>query len=77
MEDWSKRLDIFLAADDRDVLRNAGSITARIAKEPVESEFEKYRVIQDRMFKSDFDAFTAFENSDSTRSKDEDEDDKS
>jgi hypothetical protein len=40
MEDWAKRLDIFLSADDRDVLQNAGSITAKIAKEYAESEFE-------------------------------------
>ncbi|NOQ67874.1 cell filamentation protein Fic [Patescibacteria group bacterium] len=55
MEDWSKRLDLFLEFDERDILENAGKITAKIAKEFAETEFEKYRVIQDRLFKSDFD----------------------
>jgi len=55
MEDWSKRLDLFLEFDDRDILENAGKITQRIAKEFAESEFEKYRIIQDRLFESDFD----------------------
>jgi len=55
MEDWSKRLDLFLEFDDREVLANAGSITAKIAKEHALSEFEKYRVIQDRLYKNDFD----------------------
>ncbi|MDR1051056.1 MAG: virulence RhuM family protein [Deltaproteobacteria bacterium] len=61
MEDWAKRLDIFLSADDRDVLQNAGRITAKIAKEHAESEFEKYRVIQDKLFQSDFDRFVELE----------------
>lgn len=55
MEDWSKRLDKFLEADDRDVLQNSGKVTALIAKDFAESEFEKYRIVQDRMFESDFD----------------------
>ena len=55
MEDWSKRLDLFLEFDDREVLQNVGKITAQIAKRFAESEFEKYRVIQDKQFKSDFD----------------------
>jgi len=55
MEDWSKRLDLFLEFDDRNILENAGKITQRIAKEFAESEFEKYRLIQDRLFESDFD----------------------
>ncbi|MCW4630187.1 MULTISPECIES: virulence RhuM family protein [Marinomonas] len=55
MEDWSKRLDMFLEFDDRDILTNAGSIRAKIAKDFAESEFEKYRVVQDRLFESDFD----------------------
>ena len=55
MEDWSKRLDMFLEFDDRDILTNAGSISAKIAKDFAESEFEKYRVLQDRLFESDFD----------------------
>ena len=57
MEDWAKRLDLFLMADDREVLQNAGKITAEIAKAKAETEFEKYRVIQDRLFMSDFDKY--------------------
>lgn len=55
MEDWAKRLDIFLQADDREILTDAGRISAQIAKEHAESEFEKYRIIQDKLFESDFD----------------------
>ena len=55
MEDWAHRLDSFLAADDREVLSDSGSVTAINAKEFTETEFEKYRVIQDRLFQSDFD----------------------
>ena len=54
MEDWAKRLDLFLMADDREVLQDAGKITAEIAKAKAETEFEKYRVVQDRLFMSDF-----------------------
>ena len=61
MEDWAKRLDIFLAADEREVLQDAGRISAEIAREHAESEFEKYRVIQDQLFQSDFDTFAALE----------------
>ena len=50
MEDWAKRLDLFLMADDREVLQDAGKITAEIAKAKAETEFEKYRVVQDRLF---------------------------
>lgn len=57
MEDWSKRLDLFLMADDREILQDAGKITAEIAKAKAETEFEKYRVIQDRLYMSDFDKF--------------------
>ena len=57
MEDWAKRLDLFLMVDDREVLQNAGKITAEIAKAKAETEFEKYRVIQDRLFMSDFDKY--------------------
>ncbi|MBO4301814.1 virulence RhuM family protein [Methanosarcinaceae archaeon] len=57
MEDWSKRLDIFLQADDREVLKDAGRITAEIARDHALSEFEKYRIIQDRLFESDFDRY--------------------
>ena len=55
MEDWAKRIDKFLDATNRDILQDAGSITAEYAKQYAESEFEKYRVIQDRLFRSDFD----------------------
>ena len=58
MEDWASRIDKFLLADDRDILENAGKISAEIAKERAESEFEMYRGIQDRTFKSDFDLFS-------------------
>ena len=57
MEDWAKRLDLFLMADDREVLQDAGKITAEIAKAKAETEFEKYRIIQDRLFMSDFDKY--------------------
>ena len=57
MEDWAKRLDLFLMADDREILLDAGKITAEIAKAKAETEFEKYRVIQDRLFMSDFDKY--------------------
>ncbi len=57
MEDWSKRLDLFLMADDRDVLQDTGKITAEIAKSKAETEFEKYRIIQDRLFMSDYDRY--------------------
>lgn len=55
MEDWSKRLDAFLEFDEREVLHNSGKISAKIAQTHAESEFEKYRVVQDRQFESDFD----------------------
>lgn len=55
MEDWAKRLDKFLEFDERAILQNAGSISAKIAKDHAESEFERYRIIQDRLFESDFD----------------------
>ena len=55
MEDWAKRLDLFLEFDDRDILRDSGKVMAQIAKEFAESEFEKYRIVQDRLFESDFD----------------------
>ena len=55
MEDWAKRLDGFLEFADRDVLQNSGRVSADIAKIHAESEFEKYRIVQDRLFESDFD----------------------
>ncbi|ACL19542.1 hypothetical protein DesLBE_1909 [Desulfitobacterium sp. LBE] len=55
MEDWAKRLNAFLQFNEKDILENAGKVTTAIAKEFAEGEFEKYRVIQDRLFMSDFD----------------------
>lgn len=55
MEDWAGRIDRFLLADDRDILKDAGKISMEIAKSHAESEFEKYRVVQDRLYESDFD----------------------
>lgn len=55
MEDWEKRLNRFIEATDRAILQNTGKVTAEIAKAHSESEFEKYRIIQDRLFESDFD----------------------
>ena len=57
MEDWAKRLDLFLMVDEREILQDAGKITTEIAKAKAETEFEKYRVIQDRLFVSDFDRY--------------------
>ncbi|MBQ1663194.1 MAG: virulence RhuM family protein, partial [Clostridia bacterium] len=55
MEDWAERIDRFLLADDRDILKDAGSISREIALEHAETEFEKYRIVQDRLYQSDFD----------------------
>jgi len=55
MQDWETRLNRFIEATDRDVLQDAGKVTAEIARTHAESEFEKYRIIQDRLFESDFD----------------------
>ena len=55
MGDWGQRLSGFLALWDREILQDAGKVTAEIAKAHAESEFEKYRIIQDRLFESDFD----------------------
>lgn len=57
MEDWAKRIDIILEAGGDAVLQDAGKVSAEFAKNYAESEFEKYRVIQDRLFHSDFDKF--------------------
>lgn len=57
MEDWAKRIDKFLDLTDRPVLTDAGHVSAEQAKECAETEFEKYRVIQDKLFQSDFDRF--------------------
>lgn len=57
MEDWSNQIDSILAAGKNEVLQNAGCVTAEEAKEYAETEFEKYRIIQDRLFQSDFDRY--------------------
>ena len=59
MEDWEERLNRFLALWDRDVLKDNGKISAELAKAHALSEFEKYRVIQDRLYQSDFDRMLA------------------
>ena len=55
MEDWAKRLDTFLEFTDREILRDGGKVSTELAKAHAESEFEKYRIVQDRLFESDFD----------------------
>jgi hypothetical protein len=55
MEDWATRLDAFLAFTERDILQDAGKISAETAKLHAQGEFEKYRIVQDRLFESDFD----------------------
>ena len=57
MEDWAKQIDTILAAGGNDVLQTTGSVTAEEAKEHAVTEFEKYRIIQDRLFQSDFDKY--------------------
>ncbi len=59
MEDWAKRLDMFLEFDEREILNDSGKITTKIAKDHAESEFEKYRIVQDCLFSSDFDKLLA------------------
>ena len=56
MEDWEKRLSGFLQLWDRDILQDAGRVTAELAKTHAETEFEKYRIVQDQLYVSDFDA---------------------
>ncbi|MDD3926337.1 MAG: virulence RhuM family protein [bacterium] len=55
MQDWETRLNSFIQATDRAVLQDAGRVTAEIAKAHAEAEFEKYRIVQDKLFESDFD----------------------
>jgi len=68
MEDWAKRLDAFLQFDEREILQDSGSISAALARQYAESEFEKYRIVQDRLFESDFDKLV--KNSDNTADND-------
>ena len=55
MEDWSTRIDKFLLSDDRDILKDAGKISHEIACDKALTEFEKYRIVQDKIYISDFD----------------------
>jgi hypothetical protein len=55
MMDWSDKLNAFLKFNNRELLNNPGKVTQEIAKAFAESEFEKYRIVQDRLFESDFD----------------------
>ena len=55
MEDWARRIDRFLLSDDRNILKGAGKISRQIACDKAISEFEKYRIKQDKLYKSDFD----------------------
>ena len=57
MEDWAKRIDAYLSSDERPILDNAGSVSREEAVLHAETEFEKYRIVQDRLFQSDFDRF--------------------
>ena len=70
MADWEERLNRFIAATDRDILQDAGKVTAEIAKAHAESEFEKYRIEQDRLYESDFDKqLKALENQTTEKSR--------
>ena len=55
MEDWSKKLNAFLQFNEREILDNPGKVSQKVAKAFAEGEFEKYRIVQDRLFESDFD----------------------
>ena len=57
MQDWEKRLNSFIEMFDYGILQDAGRVTAEIARLHAETEFEKYRMIQDRLFMSDFDKY--------------------
>jgi hypothetical protein len=57
MEDWAKRIDAYLSSDERPLLENAGSVSHEEAVLHAETEFERYRIVQDRLFQSDFDKF--------------------
>ena len=57
MNDWKSKLDTFLKFNERDILDNPGKISSEVAKAFAENEFEKYKIIQDKVYKSDFDKF--------------------
>lgn len=67
MEDWSTRIDKFLLSDDRDILKDAGRILREIACDKALTEFEKYRIKQDKLYKSDFDLLIEETNNDKSR----------
>ena len=71
MQDWENRLNRFIEATDREVLQDAGKVTAEIAKAHAESEFEKYRIVQDRLFESDFDRLLKQIESENKQGKDD------
>ena len=58
MEDWAKRIDKFINFFESPILQDSGKVSAEYAKDFAESEFEKYRIVQDRLFQSDFDRFS-------------------
>lgn len=62
MQDWAEQLDSLLKLTRNDILTDAGKISAELAKRHAETEFEKYRIVQDRLFESDFDRFLELEN---------------
>ena len=72
MQDWANQLDLVLQADGAEILQNAGTISAEIAKNHAETEFEKYRIVQDKLFESDFDKYM---NKLANSVKEEDDDD--
>jgi hypothetical protein len=61
MEDWEQRLNGFLTLWDREILQDAGRVSAALAKRHAETEFEKHRIVQDRTYRSDFDRFSVLE----------------
>lgn len=61
MQDWETRLNGFLCLMDREILMDAGKVSAELAKAHAESEFGKYRIVQDQLYESDFDRFMALE----------------
>lgn len=70
MNDWVQKLNAFLQFNQRDILENPGLVSAEIAKAFAETEFEKYRIVQDRLYESDFDkAIKKLDNSDTNISE--------
>lgn len=73
MEDWGTKLDVFLQFNEYDLLHNIGTVSAQVAKTFAESEFDKYRIVQDRLFQSDFDRFADKNRLDFWKEKKQDE----